>query len=253
STMLGVAAFDDVLGIINYSVAVVIAGALIAHERFSIPTTLLRPLFIITGSLVLGAALGSVFNAITAFIKKETEGVFIMVIFGLLAGCFGLATVIGVNELLAIMTMGVVVVNFNEKREKIFKVMERYVDELIFVLFFTLSGMHLDFSVLAATGPLLLCFILFRTVGKVSGTMLGAAIAGSSPSVRKYTAGGLIPQGGIVIGLALMMKQDPAFEAISDIMISLIIGSAVIHELVGPVLAKIMLKKAGEIETSGGS
>jgi len=60
--------------------------------------------------------------------------------------------------------------------------------------------------------------------------------------------GGLIPQGGIVIGLALMIKQNHAFDEISDIIISVIIGATIIHELIGPIIAKISLIKAGEIK-----
>ena len=69
----------------------------------------------------------------------------------------------------------------------------------------------------------------------------------ASIKMKKYVGGGLIPQGGIVIGLALLVKQKPQFNGVSDIIISLIIGATVIHEIIGPLLAKIMLKKAGEI------
>jgi hypothetical protein len=66
--------------------------------------------------------------------------------------------------------------------------------------------------------------------------------------VKNYTAGGLIPQGGIVIGLALLINQDPAFSAIADPFINIILGATVIHELIGPVVAKFSLRKAGEID-----
>lgn len=248
STIMGVAAFDDVLGIINYSLAVAIAEVFILHEHFSLHSSLLHPLTVIVGAIILGIVFGFVFNAISSFIKKETEGVFIVLILGLLSLCFGSATVLGVNELLATMTMGVIVVNYNAKREKIFKILERYVEELIFVLFFTLSGMHLDFSAFSSNFfILILVFVVFRAIGKVSGTAVGASLSKSSPMVKRYTAGGLIPQGGIVVGLALMMKQNPSFNTISDIIISIIIGSVVIHELIGPIFAKIALKKSGEI------
>ncbi|MGD9402907.1 MAG: sodium:proton exchanger, partial [bacterium] len=107
--------------------------------------------------------------------------------------------------------------------------------------------MHLDFSVLATSYPLVLLFVFFRATGKYLGTRLGARLADSPLAVRRYAAGGLISQGGIVIGLALIVKQNPAFDAFSDLVISTIIGATVIHEIVGPILAKFSLKKAGEI------
>ncbi|MDP8263931.1 MAG: cation:proton antiporter [Candidatus Aceula lacicola] len=247
STMLGVAAFDDVLGIINYSIAVVIAAACATSATFDIGNVVLQPVGIILGSIVLGAIFGVIFNSVTHFITKESEGVLIVVIFGLLTVCFGLSRMIGADALLAIMTLGMIVVNFNKKQDRIFKIMERYVDELIFVLFFTLSGMHLNFSVLFSSSLIVLLFVVFRTLGKFTGTFIGATIAKSSDNIRRYTAGGLIPQGGIVIGLALVIRQNPAFHQISDTIISVVIGATVIHELIGPICAKIALQKAGEI------
>jgi Kef-type K+ transport system membrane component KefB len=247
STIIGVAGLDDVLGIVNYSIALVFAQGLMAHRAFSAGTAFLRPFGIIAGSLLLGAVFAFLFNIITIFIRKETEGVLIVLIIGFLSLLFGTATLWGVDELLAIMTMGIVVVNFNRLGEKIFRMLERYTEELVFVLFFTISGMHLDVSVLSKSVPFVLLFAVSRTAGKVTGTAAGARIAGSPDNVRKYTAGGLIPQGGIVVGLALMMKQNPAFSAVSDFIISAIIGSTVLHELIGPLFTKRALKKAGEI------
>ncbi|MFQ6051768.1 MAG: cation:proton antiporter [Candidatus Hydrothermarchaeota archaeon] len=248
STIMGVAAFDDALGIINYSVAIAVAGAFILHKSFSFYSSLLTPLIIIGGAIILGIIFGFIFNGITLLIKKETEGAFIVFILALLLLCFGTAALIGVDELLATMTMGIIVVNFNSKREKIFKILERYTEELIFVLFFTLSGMHLNFSVLSTSYMLVLAFVFFRALGKISGTMIGASVSKSSEVIKRYTAGGLIPQGGIVIGLALMIKQNPAFDVISDVIISIIIGATIIHELIGPISAKMALRKAGEIK-----
>jgi NhaP-type Na+/H+ or K+/H+ antiporter len=247
STIMGVAAFDDVTGIINYSIAVAIAQVMVAHGNLSVNSSLLKPAVEISGGVLLGIVLGFTFNIITRLIKKETEGVLIVLVFAFLSFCFGLATLLGFDELLCSMTMGMVVVNFNAKKEKIFRILERYTEQLIFVLFFTLSGMHLNFSVLHKYFPFILLFVLFRSAGKVTGAIAGAYLAGSPKKVKKYTAAGLIPQGGIVVGLALLIRQNPAFAAISDIMISVIIGAAIFHELIGPVLAEWTLKKAGEI------
>ena len=247
STIMGVAAFDDVTGIINYSIAIALARELVTHENLGVFLSISRPLIIIGGAVILGIVSGFIFNIITSFIKKETEGVLIVFVFAMLSLCFGTAKVLGVDELLSTMVMGIYVTNFNPKRNLIFKILERYTEELIFVLFFTLSSMQLNFSVLFTYIILVAFFVIFRTAGKVLGTVTGAALAKSPVEVRKYTAGGLIPQGGIVVGLALLIKQNSAFDNISDIVISIIIGATVIHELIGPVLSKMVLKKAGEI------
>lgn len=247
STVLGVAAFDDALGIINYSFAIAAAAALISYNTAGVQPFLLKTLISIGGSVLLGAVFGVIFNVTTVFIQREKEGVLIVLIFALLSLCFGTATMLGIDELLATMAMGVIVVNFNKQRIKIFKILERYTEELIFVLFFTLSGIHLNFHILADNLILVLLFFAFRTFGKILGTFTGAFLSKAPPKVRKYTAGGLIPQGGIVIGLALTMKQNPSFDTFSDIILSIIIGATVINEIIGPIFAEKALEKAGEI------
>lgn len=246
SAIMGVSAFDDVLGIINFSIAVSLAEVLVQHQGFQI-VSLLKAVWSITGAILLGFAIGSIFNFITPWMKKDTEGAMIVLILGLLALCFGLAGLVNVDELLSSMTMGAVVTNFNPARERIFRILERYTEDLIFVLFFTLSGMHLNFSVLMHALLLVLFFTIFRTAGKVTGAYTGAVISKAPAPVRKYTAGGLIPLGGIVVGMALMVRNNPAFSACSDLVIGMIIGATVFHELIGPILAKMMLRKAGEI------
>ena len=248
STIMGVAAFDDVFGILNYTIAAVIAGVLIAGQKVTFNSVILDPLVIIVGAVILGVVLGFILNSITYLIDRETEGALIVVIFSMLLICFGLASLLGFDTLLSTMAMGATVVNFNKNREKIFSILERYTEEMIFVLFFTISGMLLDFSVLSTACILIIFFVLFRAAGKVFGSWVGASISRSSKKIKKYVAGGLIPQGGIVIGLALMTKQNPAFDEISDLIISVIIGATVIHEIIGPLVSKTAMKKAGEIK-----
>ncbi|MFH1665097.1 MAG: cation:proton antiporter [Candidatus Omnitrophota bacterium] len=247
STMLSVAAFDDVLGIINYCVAVVIAEAIATHASFGVYNAFFVPVCIIAGSVVLGILLGALFNLITTRISKESEGVFFVLILSFVATCWGLAVLLGAEEILSVMVMGIVVTNYNSRPEKIFKMMERYSEELIFLIFFTLSGMHLEFGATSTAFILLILFTIFRIIGKFAGTALGATLAHSSPNVKKYTATGLIPYGGIVIGLALIMQQNPAFSKISGFLVNTIVGATIINEFIGPIFVKKSLKSAGEI------
>jgi hypothetical protein len=45
-----------------------------------------------------------------------------------------------------------------------------------------------------------------------------------------------------------MMTQNPAFSPFSDYILNIVLGATVIHEILGPVAAKISLTKAGEIK-----
>lgn len=248
STILGIAAFDDIAGILNYSIFIVLAATMITGEAFSFQHAFLEPLYVIGGAVTLGILAGILFNLTTRLSKKMTDGVLILMTFGFLMLGFGLASLIKVDELLTTMTMGIAIANFNPQQDRIFKILEGYTEELIFVLFFVISSMHLNFSVVSNSYWLIIAFILLRAAGKFLGTFTGAALVKAPAKVRHYTAGGLLPQGGIVIGLALMVKQTAGFSLIADMIISVVIGATIIHEIIGPVLAKMFLVKAGEIK-----
>jgi len=247
STIMGVAALDDVTGIINYSIALVVAQAMVLHEHVSALATFFGPVGVVFGAVGLGILFGVIFLFVMRLVYREGEGFMIVAVFALTTLCYGTARFLHVEELLSTMTMGMVVVNFSPVKEEIFSVLERYTEELVFVIFFTLSGMYLNFSVLGTSLVLVLFFIIFRFAGKTMGVYVGARLARSPDKVRKYTAGGLIPQGGIVIGLALLVKANAAFSHISDMIVSIIIGACVIHELAGPILARFSLSRAQEL------
>jgi NhaP-type Na+/H+ or K+/H+ antiporter len=248
STILGVSALDDAVGIINFSLAMVAASSIALHTKFSLYTSMGEPLIMIIGSLALGAFFGLLLNAVSLFLNKKTEGALIVAIFGLLALCFGIANTLKWEALLATMAMGVMVVNFNPIQDKIFRSLERYTEELIFLMFFVLSGMQLKFSVLPTASVMIIFFVILRVLGKTAGTVLGAAIAGSSGNVKKFTSAGLIPYGGIVVGLGLIMKQVPEFSGFADIIIAVVIGATILSEIIGSVCIKFALKGAGEIK-----
>lgn len=251
SIVLNVAALDDMLGVINYSLAIVIAKA--ATKQLSVDVGVaLMPAARILGAIALGAFSGSAFNLLTHLVKRTTEGMYIVVLSGLLSLCYGVARLLELEPLLATMTVGAVVVNWNAQQERIFQVLERYTEQLIFVLFFTLSGLHLDFAMMSSSVGLIALFVVARAVGKAVGCFLGGTLAGASSTVKKYVPAGLIPQGGIVIGLAITIKQDPAFADYADLLLSVIIGATVFHELIGPLLAKMALRRAGETQGNSG-
>ena len=252
-SIMAAAALDDAFGLVNFSIAMMLAAILTAHASLH-ASSLVTPFLGIGGAILLGIMLGIVFHVVSRVIHGEQEGLFIVLILAILTLCYGIATLLGLDQLLATMSVGVTVVNFGHERDKIFRLVETYAEPLVFVLFFTISGMYLDFQILFKFFPVVLLFVAFRSVGKLAGAYAGASLARAVRSVRRYTGWGLIPQGGIVIGLALAMKQDPALASLSDVLLNVIIGATVIHELIGPLTAKLALHKAGELSektTSG--
>jgi len=250
SSILGIAAFDDAFGIIIFSVGTALAQLAVLQSGLSFSSTVLHPLYAILGGIAIGIGFALLFNKISSMLRLATKGSIIVLILGMITLCFSLAHLVGCDELLATMAMGCVVANFNPHQNEFFEMIEHYIEELIFVLFFTLSGMYFSFESLSSSYIFIILFVLFRCAGKLSGARIGATLAKAPESVKRFTGLGLLPQGGIVIGLALVVKGNPAFAEISDSIINIVIGATIIHELLGPVAVKIGLQKAGEILTS---
>ena len=246
-SIMAAAALDDALGILNYSLAVVVAIVLTTHHIEGV-SVILEPLLDIGGALALGALTGFAFRHQPKWLRGENDGLEIALLLGTLGLCYGTAAALGLDQLLATMAMGITVVNIGSQqdRHRVFVLLEESVEPIIFIVFFTVSGMLLDVGVLFQYLPVVLLFVVFRSVGKLGGAYLGGRLGKASPEVRKYAGWGLIPQGGIVIGLALLVQQEAALEPISLILLNVIIGATVIHELIGPLAAKIAIMKAGE-------
>ena len=247
SSILGIAAFDDIMGIVLYTFTMSFARFFVGASSAGISNSLTELGKTVGGAILLGIVFGIVFNFITRIFRRENEGALIVIISGLLILCYGTATFLHLDELLSTMTLGAVVINHNTLNEKIFKIIERYTDELIFVIFFTLSGLQLDITALSGSVLLIVIFIIARAMGKFSGVYIATSLLKAPRAVKRYTAGGLFPQGGIVIGLALLVSKEAAFSKYSSLIIGIVIGATVVHELLGPVISKASLKKAGEI------
>ena len=248
-TIMGVVALDDAVGIILFSIVVSILSTFTEVQKF-VENAHLNSVYQISMAIFLGAGIALFMNLLSRVLQINKEGQWIVIITSMLILCLGISKLLHVDELIANMTMGLMIVNRSSQHTKIFKVVERYTEELIFLIFFLLSGLHLDITTIPQSIFLISLFVILRIAGKFLGTHIGARAAKADEPIRKYTAGGLLPQAGIVIGLVLSINQNAAFENISEILLTTIIGATIINELIGPIVTKFTLLKAGEIKNN---
>jgi len=246
-TVMGVTAMDDGIGMLNYSVGAAAAAVLVAHSSFS-ADSILSPLLRIGSSVAIGVLIGGLFALLENRLTVSSTAGMLALLLGSLYGCYGVAQLFGADPLLAVMVMGFTVVNAGKWSRQIPEKVSGSIEEIVFILFFTVSGMKLDFGVLRSSAPLILLFVILRMWGKLTGASLGAKLSSAPTPVRKYTGFCLVPQGGIVIGLALVLHAEPAFSTFADTLVSVILGTVVVNELAGPMLSRWALKKAGEFQ-----
>lgn len=63
--------------------------------------------------------------------------------------------------------------NISSDFELVEEEIDNHLEEIIFMLFFILSAMHLDLGSLTAMPLVIVAYILFRFLGKVSGVWVG--------------------------------------------------------------------------------
>lgn len=240
-TLLSVVAIDDATALIMYSISIAAATAL-SGGNATVKDLVLKPVIEIGGALVVGAILGFLFLLPMKAFKKDGNRLSLIIAF-IFVG-LGLSQLCGFSSLLLCMAMGAVVANFSPDVNQIMKLSDR-ITPPIFMLFFVASGADLKLSVLPAVGLVGVIYIVFRVVGKMFGASLGAIVCKAGKNIRKYLGPALVPQAGVAIGLSLAASSVVPEHA-SEIRTVILCGT-LIYELVGPVIAKTCLKKAGEI------
>ena len=104
-------------------------------------------------------------------------------------------------------------------------------------------------SDLSKVGLLGVGYVLARALGKILGAYIGAKAVKADEAVVKYLGMSLLPQGGISIGLSMVVaKFLPDF---SQTITTVIPFSVLIYEATGPIFAKIAITKAKEVGQLG--
>lgn len=247
STLLAVIAIDDVLCIIAYTLGLSIAEVLTIGSLSNISwlQIIMVPALDIGGAMLLGTVLGFGMTYLIRF--ANTKKRLSVIVLGTILLGVGIAKTLNISGILASMIMGFVVTNRIRPNENAFEVIDE-IDEIVFAMFFTLAGAHFDLGVMKEAGILSLLIVAGRCTGKYIGARIGATISHAPTVIKKYLGFGLFPKAGVTVGLALLAKQHPVFSgtSIGNIMISAILASVIINELIAPPLTKYALIKSGE-------
>ena len=99
---------------------------------------------------------------------------------------------------------------------------------------------------LSAFGIVGVVYFLVRIIGKYIGAYLGCLAVKSEKTVRNYLGIALIPQAGVAIGLAYLAERILP-EDIGNLLMTIVLASSVLYELIGPVSAKFALIRSGAI------
>ena len=256
-SILSVVAIDDATGLIFFGICASIIRILIGTHTGGLGLAIAMPFIEIALSLAIGSALGF----LTVLLMKWFTGrgnrtsIIIAMIFLMiaLARVFTYELNIGLSSLMMAMAYGAIYTNFSKTVDVVVPLIERITPPLV-IIFFVMSGADLKLETMSLMALAILgIYFVTRIGGKMFGAFFGARISKAPSVVQKYIGFGLLPQGGIAIGLSLaMMDLLPVattgpLATYNGMLVRVIVIAAVfISEVFGPILLKIMLFKSGE-------
>ena len=241
-TILPVVALDDVFGIMAFGIAIAIAK-ITTSTATSWVGMVAQPFLEIMASLALGFVLGIILSFLAKKAKDEEEVQFYSI--AAVGISSGLSILLNLSPLLTNMVVGAVIVNVLSNSKRVFGSLNKFIG-VFYVLFFTLAGASLDLKILLSIGLVGLAYILSRAGGKFIGSYLGCKVTKADPKVTKFLGLALLPQGGISIGLSLIVRQQ--FPEYATAITTVIMFGVLVYEITGPIFAKIAITGAGEID-----
>jgi Kef-type K+ transport system membrane component KefB len=259
-TLYAVVGFDDGLAIIIFGFASALAKEILIHEASGASEgflmALLNPVKEIALSFIVGGITGFLFYRLVRKLQSSRD--ILIIVFGFILLCTGVSIRWHLSLILTNMVVGFALANTRHE-SLLHRVTSPLLDvmPLLFVLFFCMAGAHLELSALPALGIIGVVYILGRSVGLIGGARLGAVFGQVEDKVKKYVGLGILSQAGVAIGLSLIVKHEltqldakynlPHALTIGSSVLATITATCIFFEIIGPILTKVALKKAGEI------
>jgi len=244
SFLLGVVATDNAITLILFSIVVISTRASTDFAGYTYDSFLvIAPILFFT---VMVGVIGAILSELIDRIFKKHRNVKTTSTLGMIFLVYSLSNYWGLDPLLASLVMGVVMSNMSRNFFLVKREFDYHLQDIIYMLFFTLSAMHLNIEFILMMPMVAVIYVGFRILGKVLGVWVGGRLSGATENIQRYMGFALFPQAGIAIGLALSLQNEVGFETIAPIVLNIIIATTMIHEFIGPMLTKYVLIKHGK-------
>ncbi len=197
----------------------------------------------LVGSIGFGVVVGVAMHFAAARIEKRID------VFIVLCG-FAIAfasNALHFAPLLVALVAGFTQANiWPERSERMFHSIEKLLLP-VYCVFFATAGAGIPIEAVATLWPVALLLVGTRLVLVWAGTTLGAKSARLDPGIRPWLWTAFTPQAGVAIALALELEKALGDRAFVNELTALLLAAIAINEVLGPLLMKLGMQRAGEI------
>lgn len=235
---VSVVVLSDLAVVVGFSLTSAVANAVFPGAASGGGITALAAQ--IGGSLMLGVVVGGVFALYAARVKSAL-GLFVFAVLFVVAEA---GTPLRIDPLLVGLAAGLLLENVSRDSGGEVAKAASAASLPTFAVFFAVIGAEIHLDVFMAVAPYALMLALTRAGGMTWGTLFGARRSGVPQEQARWLPYGMLPQAGIAIALATGLKAS--FAGWGEAVGSLLLGTVVVNELVGPVAFRAVVMRTGE-------
>lgn len=229
--------------IIAFFVFIAVLPILHIQQQAGLATILLQPVYQFIGSALMGLALA---RALVWAAKRvgPSESVQFALVIGTIIATLGLAKMLNVSGLLALLTLGLLSRNLDKHRQ-LLNVEFGHGGELFFLLLFVVTGANLHLEELGSAGLIAVAFVAARLLAKLVAVYVPMRRSGLPPLQSGMLGLTLVPMAGLAIGLTEVTSA--MYPQFGRELAAIVLAAVALLETIGPILTTYALKKAGEV------
>ncbi|MFZ5557101.1 MAG: cation:proton antiporter [Pseudomonadota bacterium] len=240
SRCLQLVALNNLLAFVVFSA---ILPFLHKEQAVAWSTSLLRPFYEVAGALALGFALAHATIALARLIGRRENAQFALLV-GVIVLGVGMAHVLHVSNLLALLALGVFC-RYLDRQRVLMEVEFGHGGDIFFVILFVVAGANLHVEELMTVGWLAVVFVAARALAK---TAVVYGVTWASGYTHRQSFGialALTPMAGMAIGLVESVRS--VYPEAAATLAAIVLASVAILETVGPFATLAGLRLAGEV------
>jgi Kef-type K+ transport system membrane component KefB len=238
--MLASVVVADLTVITMFSVVLAVTGAVIGGN-IDVTGTALEVGWELLGSMVFGAVIGALIGRYLIYVKNGAPLFALMV-------CVVVAEIapkVHLDVLIVLLTSGIFLRNFSKADAT--QLLHKFESAQlpVFLVFFALAGSHLDIGKLWAALIPVAIIAMTRAASFFVGARFACKISDADPLVARYAWFGLVPQAGLALALANVLRNNFS-DSFGNGAAVILLGVVGFNECIAPVILRIMLMRSGE-------
>lgn len=238
-TMLGMVVVADLGVIVLYGIGSAAATAVISGE-VRVGAAVGGIAWEVFGSLGVGVFVGLILGQFLLHVNNGV-GLFALML------CFVVAEIgnaVHLDPLIIALTAGLWVENVSRADARKLTGGFEQASLPVYLVFFSLAGAKLHLHELMLLAAPVAVIVVTRAASFYAGTRLATRIPDVDPTVRRLAWLGLVPQAGLALALAELVRRT--FPSFGDAAFALVVGVVATNEMIAPIILRIAILRSGE-------